>query len=162
MNSLSKLRLKRLDLYLMHWPNPDTFLDSWKQMEKLYQEGLVRAIGVCNFHEYHLLQLLNIASVVPVVNQIELHPLLTQEPLVKFCQNNGIVVQAYSPLARMDKKLVENVLLKEISIQYNKTVPQVILRWIIQSGYLTCPKSSHYYRMKQNVEILILSYHKKK
>ncbi len=153
MNTLSKLHLKQLDLYLMHWPNPETFLDSWKQMEKLYAEGLVRAIGVCNFHEHHLEQLLEIATIVPALNQFELHPLLTQEPLVRFCRSKGIAVEAYSPLARMDKKLVEHTVLKEFGQKYSKTVPQVILRWIIQSGYATCPKTVNYIRLRQNINL---------
>lgn len=153
MNTLSRLRLKQLDLYLMHWPNPETFLNSWKQMEILYHEGLTRAIGVCNFHEHHLERLLDIATVVPALNQFELHPLLTQEPLVNFCRSKGILVEAYSPLARMDKKLIEHVVLEGIAEKYNKTVPQIVLRWIIQSGNATCPKTANYTRLRQNIDI---------
>jgi diketogulonate reductase-like aldo/keto reductase len=153
MNTLSRLNLKNLDLYLMHWPNPETFLDSWKQMEQLYRESLVRAIGVCNFHQHHLEQLLEVASVVPALNQFELHPLLTQEPLVEFCRSKGIAVQAYSPLARMDKKLIQQEVLQSIATKYDKAVTQIVLRWIVQSGYATCPKSSNYQRLLQNIDL---------
>jgi diketogulonate reductase-like aldo/keto reductase len=151
--TLSRLKLQYLDLYLMHWPNPETYLECWTQMEILYKEGLVRAIGLCNFHEHHLDQLLKVASVVPAINQIELHPLLTQQPLVNYCKSKGIAVEAYSPLARMDPKLIENHVLRELGDKHQKTVPQIVLRWIVQSGYLTCPKTSSYMRLRQNMGI---------
>ena len=155
--TLSRLKLKTLDLYLMHWPQTETFLDCWKQMEALYQEGLVGAIGVCNFHEHHLEKLLTIADVVPAINQIELHPLLTQQPLVDYCSSRGIAIEAYSPLARMDSKLIENHVLKSLAIKYQKNVPQIVLRWIVQSGFLTCPKSSNKRRLEQNIQIFDFS-----
>jgi methylglyoxal/glyoxal reductase len=100
-NSMARLGIKYLDLYLMHWPNPEIYLTSWKQMEDLYKEGQVRAIGVCKFHDHHLERLLKIADVIPAINQIELHPLLSQINLVYFYEKNGIQVWAYTPLARM-------------------------------------------------------------
>ncbi|MCI5123091.1 MAG: aldo/keto reductase, partial [Candidatus Electrothrix sp. AR5] len=139
LRSMSRLNVKNVDLYLMHWPYPETYLDSWKQMEGLYQEGLVKAIGVCNFHQHHLEQLLEIATVFPAVNQIELHPLISQSKLRYFCENSGIALEAYSPVARMDPKLIKNKVLLEISRKYNKTVPQVIFRWDIQHGIITIP-----------------------
>lgn len=151
--TLSRLKLKYLDLYLMHWPNPGTYLTCWKKMEILYREGFLRAIGVCNFHEHHLEELLAMASVVPAVNQFELHPLLTQQPLVDYCASKGIAVQAYSPLARMNAKLINNPVLKELADKYQKSVPQIVLRWIMQLGYLTCPKTSSFARLKQNMAI---------
>src|SRR5699024_1448535 len=105
------LMLEYIDLYLMHWPNPETYIDTWGKMEELYIEGKVKAIGVCNFHEHHLEQLLKHARVVPAVNQIELHPLLNQEKLVAYCTQKGIKIVCYSPLARMDKKLINNMTL---------------------------------------------------
>lgn len=153
-NSMSRLGVKYLDLYLMHWPNPETFLDSWKQMEDLYKEGMVRAIGVCNFHEHHLERLLEIADIIPAMNQIELHPLLSQTRLVGFCENYGIHITAYSPLARMHKKLIENEALIDIANIKGKTVPQIILRWHYQHQYVLIPKSSSSVRLKQNISIL--------
>ncbi|MGA1871250.1 MAG: aldo/keto reductase [bacterium] len=152
-NSLSRLGLKYLDLYLMHWPNPDTYLNSWKQMELLYEEGLVRAIGVCNFHQHHLEKLFKIANVVPAINQIELHPMLSQKNLADFCERNTIKVEAYSPLARMHDKLIKNKTLASIAQKHNKSVPQVILRWNYQNGHLSVPKSSNLLRLKENISI---------
>lgn len=151
--SLTALKTDYLDLYLMHWPNPDTYLGSWRQMEALYKEGLVKAIGVCNFHEHHFEKLFEIASVVPVINQVELHPLLTQKPLVDYCSKKGIAMEAYSPLARMDPRLINHPVLVKLGVKYKKTVPQVVLRWIVQSGYCTCPKSSSFKRIRQNMDI---------
>ena len=151
--SMKRLNLKYIDSYLMHWPNPDTYLDSWKEMEKLYEEGLVGAIGVCNFHEHHLEKLLKIAKVKPVINQIELHPLLTQIPLRGYCKSKGIQIQSYSPVARMDKKLIENKILALIAKKYNKTVPQIILKWNIQSDIITIPKSGNKTRIRENFDI---------
>lgn len=153
-DSLKRLGVKYVDLYLMHWPNPDTFIESWKEMEKLYEEGLVKSIGVCNFHEHHLEELLKEAKIIPVINQVERHPLLSQKKLIEYCKNKGIIIEAYSPFARMDKKLVENEVLVEISKKYNKTVTQVILRWNYQGGIPTVPKSSNKERIKQNIDIL--------
>ena len=151
--SLKKLGVKYVDLYLMHWPNPDTFIKSWIEMEKLYKKGLVKGIGVCNFHEHHLEKLLKVATVVPAINQIERHPLLSQKELIDYCQNEGIRVEAYSPFARMDEKLIRNKILMKISEKYNKTIPQIILRWNYQGGIPTVPKTSNKQRLKQNIDI---------
>lgn len=152
-NSLTRLGIKYLDLYLMHWPVPNLYLLSWKQMEVLYKEGLVRAIGVCNFHQHHLKNLLDIADVIPAVNQVELHPLLSQFDLVKFCKRAGIQVEAYSPVARMHDKLIMNEILVSIANQHQKTVPQIILRWDFQHGIVSVPKSSNPDRLKENISI---------
>lgn len=151
--SMKKLGVKQIDLYLMHWPNPETYLEAWKQMEILYKEGLVKAIGVCNFHEHHLEKLLEIAEVIPVINQVELHPLLSQKPLRQYCESKGIQIQAYSPVARMDPKLIEHYVLIELSKKYNKTVPQIILRWDIQQNIIAIPKSGNNQRIKENLDI---------
>jgi len=150
--SMKKLRVKQLDLYLMHWPNSETYLNSWKEMEELYKEGLVKAIGVCNFHQHHLEELLEIAEVIPVINQIELHPLLSQEPLRNYCQSKKIQIQAYSPIARMDSKLIDHEILVKIAKKYKKTVPQIILRWDMEHGIITIPKSGNKQRIKENLE----------
>jgi diketogulonate reductase-like aldo/keto reductase len=152
-DSLARLGLKSLDLYLMHWPNPDTFRSCWRQMEQLYREGLVRAIGVCNFHAHHLQQLLEVASVIPAVNQVELHPLLSQTSLVAFCRQHDIQVQAYSPFARMHGKLLGSAILGEIAARCGKTVPQVILRWHCQHQLCAVPKSANSTRLKQNLAV---------
>ena len=151
--SMKRLGLKKIDLYLMHWPYPEKYLESWKQMETLYKEGLVGAIGVCNFHQHHLERLLEVAEVVPAINQIELHPLLSQKPIRDYCKDKGIHIQAYSPLARMDSKLAEHPVLVELAKKYKKTVPQVILRWDIQEGIIVIPKSGNKNRIEENIDI---------
>jgi diketogulonate reductase-like aldo/keto reductase len=153
LDSMKRLNMKSIDLYLMHWPNPETYMDSWKQMEMLYQEGLVKAIGVCNFHQHHLDELLKIAKIVPVINQVELHPLLSQLELAEYCKSREISIEAYSPVARMHPKLIKNKILTKIAGKYNKSVPQIILRWDIQHGYVVIPKSSSYNRLKENISI---------
>ncbi|WP_242875975.1 aldo/keto reductase [Cellulosilyticum sp. I15G10I2] len=155
--SLSILGLKYVDLYLIHWPETDHYLESWIQMENLYKQGLVRAIGVCNFHEHHLKSLLNIANVIPAVNQIELHPCLTQKPLTRFCESYQIRVEAYSPLARMHRKLVENPILLQVADKYKKSVPQIILRWNYQNGIISIPKTQDSKRLRDNISIFDFS-----
>jgi diketogulonate reductase-like aldo/keto reductase len=152
-NSLKRLGLKKIDLYLMHWPYPDKYLKSWKQMEVLYKEGLIGAIGVCNFHQHHLKRLLEVAEIIPAINQIEIHPLFSQKPLRDYCKDKGIHVQAYSPIARMDPKLVRHPVLVKLSKRHKKTVPQVILRWDIQEGIIALPKSGNKYRIEENIDI---------
>ena len=153
-NSLRNLRTRYVDLYLMHWPNPGTYIDCWKQMEVLYKKGFARAIGVCNFHQHHFEELFKTAEIKPMVNQVELHPLLSQKPLVKFCSQHDIKVEAYSPLARMHEKLTANQTLCEIAKRHKKSVPQVVLRWNFQNGIPAVPKSIRIERVKENTDIL--------
>lgn len=153
MMSLSKLGLDYIDMYLLHWPNPDTYIDCWKQMEELHKEGYIKTIGVANFHKTHLESLLSIANVVPAVNQIEVHPLLSQIDLRLYCKEKNISIQGYTPLARMDKKLIDENQLVLISKKYKKTVPQIILRWDVQNGIPTVPKTSSWSRLKENIDI---------
>ena len=151
--SLKRLSVKYLDLYLMHWPVPDLYVSSWKQMESLYKEGLVRAIGVCNFHKHHMENLLKYAEVIPAINQIELHPLLSQLPLRQYCEEKGIRVEGYAPVARMHEKLISNETLTTIADRHRKTVPQVILRWNYQHSIPTIPKTSNSGRLRENINI---------
>jgi methylglyoxal/glyoxal reductase len=151
--SLLRLGTRYVDLYLMHWPNPETYLDCWKQMEVLYRQGYARAIGVCNFHEHHLEELFKVAEIKPMVNQLELHPLLTQKILRDFCAKHEIVVEAYSPLARMHVKLIQNPVLLEIADRYDKSVPQIVLRWVFQKSIPAIPKSGSIRRIRSNREV---------
>ncbi|WP_284645998.1 aldo/keto reductase [Paenibacillus silviterrae] len=149
--SLGKLNLDYLDLYLIHWPVEGKFESSWRALETLYKEGRVRAIGVSNFHIHHLQRLLQQAEIKPMVNQVEFHPRLTQVPLRDFCQSQGIQFEAWSPL--MHGQLLDNPVLKEIADRHNKSVTQVILRWDLQSGIVTIPKSTKEHRIVENASV---------
>ncbi|WP_080873070.1 aldo/keto reductase [Oceanobacillus timonensis] len=149
--SLEKLDTDYLDLYLIHWPVKDTFIDTWKALEKLYHDGRVRAIGVSNFHVQHLERLLPEVEIVPAINQVEFHPHLTQEGLRAFCEKQGIYLEAWSPLKR--GQLLEHPTLVSIGEKYGKNVAQVILRWDIQHDVVTIPKSVTPERIISNANI---------
>lgn len=156
--SLKKLKTDYLDLYLIHWPAVNIYEDSvkmnqetWRAMEKLYEEGKVRAIGVCNFFEHHMEALLKTAKIHPMVNQIEINPGNPATELVKFCQAKDILVQAYSPM--MKGKVLAIPLLEEIANKYHKTIPQVVLRWLIDRGINPLSKSVTTERMKANFDL---------
>lgn len=154
MSSLKLMNLSYVDLYLMHWPYTEYYLTTWKKMEELQKEGLAKSIGVCNCHEHHLSALLDIAEIKPVVNEVELHPLLSQEVLVNFCKTYDIKMIAYSPLARMAPELIESEVIKNLAVKYKKSSAQIILRWDFQHGYVTIPKSSKKDHMFSNLSIL--------
>lgn len=153
-SSLKKLCLSYVDLYLMHWPYPEHYLNTWKIMEKMKKKGLAKSIGVCNCHESHLRSLLNIATTKPVVNEVELHPLLTQRPLIEFCKSNDIKMIAYSPLARMAPELVNNNIIQKLARKYKRSNSQIVLRWDFQHGYITIPKASQKEHLISNISIL--------
>ncbi|NOU82060.1 aldo/keto reductase [Paenibacillus sp. LMG 31459] len=149
--SLSKLGLDYVDLYLVHWPIRAKYKDTWRALEKLYADGKVRAIGVSNFQIDHLEDLLTEAKVKPMVNQVELHPLLSQLELREFCRAQGIQIEAWAPLAQ--GHLLDNEVIAEIAERHNKTLPQVILRWDLQNGIVTIPKSVKEERIIANADI---------
>lgn len=149
--SMEKLGLEYLDLYLVHWPVKGKYVDTWKALEKLYKDGKVRAIGVSNFHIHHLQDVLEVAEVKPMVNQVEYHPKLSQVELLNFCKENDIQLEAWSPL--MQGQLLDDKVLKEIADSHNKSVAQVILRWDLQNGVVTIPKSVKEHRIKENADI---------
>lgn len=153
--SLQKLHLTYLDLYLIHWPVQDKFLDTWRALEMLYNEGKIKAIGVCNFQPHHLDTLIQASNIVPMVNQIELHPFLTQEDVRKYCKQHNIVVEAWSPLGR--GKMLDNPQLKEIADRHKKSIAQIILRWDIQNDIVTIPKSVKQNRIIENADIFDFS-----
>jgi len=149
--SLKKLALDYLDLYLIHWPVEGKYKDAWRALEYLYKKGRVKAIGVSNFQVHHLENLMKDAEIKPMINQIEFHPRLTQEKVRAFCKQNDIQVEAWSPL--MVGKLFDNEILKEIAQNHNKSIAQVILRWDIQNGVITIPKSTKVGRIIENSQI---------
>ncbi|SFC90373.1 Aldo/keto reductase [Bacillus sp. OV322] len=149
--SLKKLGLEYLDLYLIHWPVEGKYKDAWRGLEKLYQDGKVKAIGVSNFQVHHLKDLLKDAQVKPVVNQVELHPRLTQEEVRAYCKEQGIQVEAWSPL--MQGQLLDHPVLAEIASKHNKTIAQVILRWDLQHEVITIPKSVKEQRITGNAQV---------
>ena len=149
--SMEKLGLDYLDLYLIHWPGKDKYKETWKAFEKLYKDGRVRAIGVSNFLVHHLEDLIATAEIKPMVNQVEFHPHLTQEDLRAYCKKEGIQLEAWSPLKQ--GQLLDNPVLKEIAEKHNKSVAQVILRWDLQHGVVTIPKSIKEHRIIENSSI---------
>ncbi|WP_426450331.1 aldo/keto reductase [Paenibacillus sp. S-38] len=149
--SLAKLGLQYLDLYLIHWPVAGKYKDAWRALETLYKAGRVRAIGVSNFQIHHLEDILQDAEVKPMVNQVEFHPQLTQTELLKFCREQGIQPEAWSPL--MQGGLLEDPVLKEIAAQHGVSVAQVILRWDLQQGVVTIPKSTKAHRIAENADL---------
>lgn len=148
--SLDKLGLDRVDLYLMHWPTPgrDNYVEAWLAMEEIQRKGWATSIGVSNFHEEHLKRILSEGSVTPVVNQIEIHPTLTQEPLVTVNRNLGIEIESWSPLGSGED--LDNEVIGGLASTLGKSPAQVILRWHLQKGYIAFPKSVTPSRIEEN------------
>ncbi|RJE79294.1 aldo/keto reductase [Paracoccus sp. JM45] len=152
--TMARTGLEKLDLYLMHWPLPklDKYVETWKAMIKLRDEGRVTSIGVANFHEDHLRRLIDETGVAPAVNQIELHPSLPQVELREVNKTLGIATQSWTPLGRGDS--FDNPQVKDIADRLGRSPAQVILRWHIQHGLSVIPKSEHPDRLMQNFDIL--------
>ncbi len=150
-DTVSKLGIDTLDLYLIHWPVEGKYKETWKAMEKLYKEGRIRAIGVSNFHPNHLEDLMKDAEIKPMVNQVEFHPLLNQKELREYCKQHSIQLEAWSPLAQ--GKLLDHEVVKEIAEQHGKSTAQVIIRWDLEHEVVTIPKSSNPDRIKQNFDV---------
>ena len=149
--SLDRLSLDYIDLYLIHWPVPGCFLNTWKDMEKILESGRALSIGVSNFEIRHLEELRRVSGIVPAVNQIECHPLCYPKELIEYCQSNGIQVQAYAPLAR--GAYLDNDILCVLGTKYAHTPAQIGLRWAIQKGISVIPKSTHPERIASNARI---------
>lgn len=150
---LEGLGVQYVDLLQFHWPVTGYYLDTWREMEKLKDEGLVKHLGVANCHQHHLEEIFKICKYRPEVGQFEIHPLFTQKPLIQYYKDNGIVVEAYTPVARYDDRLIRLPLLKEIGKKYNKNVVQVVLRWHIQNGVIPVVRTLSYNHQKENLEI---------
>lgn len=157
--TLNQLKTDYLDLYLIHWPLPEVGYKEWKEldretwraMEELYQEGRIKAIGLSNFLPHHIESLLETAKVMPMVNQLEIHPGYTQEAAVAYCKSRNIKLQAWSPIGRM--RVFEDPLMLSLSEKYQVSIAQLCLRYILQKDIIPLPKSSSYERMKQNQDI---------
>lgn len=138
-NSLKTLGTDYLDVYLIHWPQMGCFIDTYLEMEKLYEEGLIKAIGVANCNIHHLEEIMQCANIVPMVNQFELHPLFTQDALVNYCYAKDIKVIAYTPIARMHDVLIKGKPVFTLAKKYNRTPVQIILRWHYQNHRIAIP-----------------------
>jgi len=149
--SLKRLQLDYLDLYLIHWPEKGKFHDTWRALEKLYRDGRVRAIGVCNFMVHHLEDLLQTAEIVPMVNQVEFHPRLQSPALVEYCKEKNIQLEAWAPL--MKGQVMDIPELQQIGRKYGKAPTQVALNWMIARNVVTIPKSSKRERIFANADI---------
>lgn len=142
-----------IDLLMFHWPVTDKYLETYKKMIELKNKGYVRSIGVANCHEHHLKNIIEKTGEVPSVNQFEIHPLFTQKPLIAFCKKNKIVIEAYTPVARFDDRLMRLPLLKKIGEKYSKSVIQVILRWHIQNDVIPVVRSLNQKHQIENLDI---------
>jgi diketogulonate reductase-like aldo/keto reductase len=145
--SRRKLGLDIIDLYLIHWPVAGKYLDSWKALIHLQKEGYVKSIGVSNFQVHHLKDIIEDTGVVPAVNQVEFHPLLTQRELLKYSREQGIQLEAWSPLMQGN---LDVPLIQDLAAKYGKTPAQIVLRWDLQQGVITIPKSVHANRIREN------------
>lgn len=149
--SRRRLGVEYIDLYLIHWPQPHATAETWRAMEELLRRGEVRAIGVCNFMIEHLEELFQTAEVAPAVNQFELHPWMQRPELQDYCISHGITVQAWAPVMRGRASRVQQLV--EIGQRHGKTGAQVSIRWILQKGFTTIPKSTHESRLHENCDV---------
>ena len=153
--SRQRLSLDYVDLYLVHWPIKEQLFDTWRAVEELYKQKKVRAIGVSNFYTHHLDLLVPKCTITPMVNQVELHPLLQLHDLQDYCDSVDIKLEAWAPIMR--GKVQRIVLLKKIGSRYGKTAVQVALRWALQRGIIVIPKSENPSRIKSNADVFDFS-----
>ena len=157
--TMEKLGLDYLDLYLIHWPNPVQFRstwkkamqDTWKAFEELYKAEKIRAIGISNFMPHHIEALMKTAEIKPMVNQLKLCPGITQKEVVEYCNENGILVEAYSPFGT--GTIFASAEMKDMAKRYGKSIGQLCLRWCLQNDFVSLPKSANPMRIKDNAQI---------
>ncbi len=150
--SLKRLQVEYVDMYLIHWPQ-EGYDEAWLEMEKLYEAGYIRAIGVSNCHKVHLDRIEQVGSIVPTVNQVESHPMFSNQTLIDSCINKGIQIEAWCPLGGTYGHLLENNSIQQLANELGKTPAQIILRWHMQRNIITFPKSAHLDRMQSNLDI---------
>ena len=148
---LKKHGTDHVDLLLLHWPVFNKYIESWRALEAIYNDGQARAIGVCNFDVDHLQNLMDHANIMPMVNQIEFNPRIHQPDTVAFCQDNHIQLEAWSPLG--NGQLLNSPVINKIAKEHGKSPAQVILRWELQQGFIVIPKSIHEERMRENRDV---------
>jgi len=153
--SLELLGLDYVDLYLIHWPAPlrEKYVETWMAMEKFAQAGLAKAIGVSNFEPEHLENILEAGTIVPAINQVELHPAFQQRTMRNFGEEKGILTEAWGPLGQGKYELAELPGLSDIALKHDKTIQQVTLRWHLQEGVIVFPKSSRKERLAENLDV---------
>ncbi|EOT30739.1 aldo/keto reductase [Enterococcus saccharolyticus] len=153
--SVARLNLDYVDLYLIHWPNPiqNQYVEAWQALIDAQKAGLIRSIGVSNFLPEHIERLEKETGVLPVINQIELHPHFNQATQRNYNASKNIITEAWSPLGRATE-ILKHPVLKEIAVRYGKSIPQIILRWQLQLGVLPIPKASHIARQKNNLAVV--------
>ena len=151
--SLNNLQVDYIDLYLIHWPNKLN-AETLRAFEHLYETGKVKAIGVCNFKVEHLEELKKTAKIMPMVNQVEIHPFSTKNNIINYCKDNNIKVVAWSPISR--GRVLSNGLMIDLSQKYKKSIVQIVLRWHMQKGVIPIPKSSNENRIKENIDLFDL------
>jgi diketogulonate reductase-like aldo/keto reductase len=153
-NSLEVMDIDYIDQFLIHWPCPayDQYVETYQAMEEILESGKVRTIGVCNFNIEHLERLLKECNIVPAVNQIEMHPMLIQPELIKYCQEHKIQIEAYSPLMH-GGEILKNETMAKIASKYNKSTAQVSIRYLLQLGARVIVKSTHKHRMEENINV---------
>jgi oxidoreductase len=149
--SLDRLKVDYVDLYLIHWPVPGVYLESWKVLEEIYNKGLAKAIGVSNFLQHHLDDVIAHGSIVPAANQVEFSPLWQDNLLIQYCREKNIAFEAWGPLAAGE--LIGDRTTGDIGAKYGKTGSQVILRWMLQKNIIVFPKTVHKSRMIENADI---------
>jgi diketogulonate reductase-like aldo/keto reductase len=149
--SLDLLQTDFIDLYLIHWPVRDKYMETWKALEEVYSQKKARAIGVSNFNAHHIDDIIKLGGTIPSVNQMEFHPYLVQQKLINYCRDRNIQYEAWSPILK--GRVNDFPVLKKIGQKYGKTPVQVVLRWDLQKGVVTIPKSVHRDRIISNAEI---------
>ena len=149
--SLKRLKLDYVDIYLIHWPAAG-ICEAWHEIEKLYNEGYIKAIGVSNFHKKHFDKLFKTCIIKPMVNQVELHPRFHNRELTDYCKEKGMAVEAWSPFGGTGR-LLNNDILQQIAFKHQKTAAQITLRWHMQKGIITFPRSGNMDRLKSNMDI---------